>query len=158
MQETNGVVSTRGDYNWINQTVLAVIVATFFSDVSHEMATAVLPLYLARVGLGPAALGITEGLADFLFSLSKLCGGILGHHIERKRSLASVGYLLTTAATAAIGFTNKLAALACLRGAAWIGRGFRSPLRDFLLADAVEPTHFGRAYGLDGLGTCLAPW
>ena len=30
-----------------------------------------------------------------------------------------------------------------------VGRGFRSPLRDFLLADAVEPTHFGRAYGVE---------
>jgi MFS family permease len=142
-------------YHWINRTVIAIIVATFFSDVSHEMATAVLPLYLASIGLGPAALGITEGVADLLFSLSKLFGGIFGHHANRKRPWASAGYLLTTVSTAAIGFTNRLGALASLRGAAWIGRGFRSPLRDFILADAVEPTHFGRAYGLERAGDML---
>ena len=156
-QSTVQEMNTAGGsaYHWINQTVIAIIVATFFSDVSHEMATAVLPLYLASVGLGPAALGITEGVADFLFSLSKLFGGILGHHVDRKRPWASAGYLVTTVSTSAIGFTNRLAALAALRGAAWIGRGFRSPLRDFVLADAVESTHFGRAYGLERAGDML---
>ena len=48
------------------------------------MATAVLPLYLAALGLGPAALGIMAGLADFLVSLSKLGGDGVGHHVHRK--------------------------------------------------------------------------
>jgi MFS family permease len=38
---------------------------------------------------------------------------------------------------------------------AWVGRGFRGPLRDYLLADAVEPTHYGRAYGLERAGDML---
>jgi len=64
--------ATSAQQTWITPTVAGIIAATFFSDVSHEMATAVLPLYLATVGLGPAAFGITEGVADFLFSLSNL--------------------------------------------------------------------------------------
>lgn len=56
---------------WVTRTVVAIILATFFSDVSHEMCIAVLPLYLATVGLGPAALGLIEGVADFLVRLSK---------------------------------------------------------------------------------------
>ena len=31
-----------------------IVVATFFSDVGHEMVTAVLPLYLGTIGLGAA--------------------------------------------------------------------------------------------------------
>jgi MFS family permease len=54
-----------------------------------------------------------------------------------------------------MGLTNSLGPLATLRGSAWLGRGFRSPLRDYLLADAVEPTHFGRAYGLERAGDML---
>lgn len=42
-----------------------------------------------------------------------------------------------------------------------VGRGFRAPLRDYMLADAVQPTHFGRAYGLeraaDMLGAVAGP-
>jgi hypothetical protein len=48
----------------INRTIVGIALATCFSDFSHEMVTAVLPLYLAKVGLakvgvGAAALGIT---------------------------------------------------------------------------------------------------
>ncbi len=140
---------------WITGTVLAIVLATFLSDVSHEMCTAVLPLYLATVGLGPAALGVIEGIADFLVSLSKLGGGYLGHHVRRKRPWASLGYLITTLGTWGIAFTGSLAAVLTLRSAAWVGRGFRGPLRDYLLSDAVEPQFYGRAYGLERTGDML---
>jgi MFS family permease len=140
---------------WINRTVLAIVLATFFSDVSHEMATAVLPFYLATLGLGPAALGIIEGVADFFVSLSKLAGGYLGHRVQRKKPWASLGYLVTTLATASIALVGTLGAIVSLRTTAWVGRGFRSPLRDYLLADAVQPSHFGRAYGLERAGDML---
>jgi hypothetical protein len=140
---------------WITRTVLAIVAATFFSDLSHEMGTAVLPLYLATVGLGPAALGLIEGVGDFLLSLAKLAGGVVGHRVRAKRPLASLGYLVTTLATWGIAFGRGLAAVMALRGAAWVGRGFRSPLRDYLLADAVEPQAYGRAYGLERAGDML---
>jgi MFS family permease len=140
---------------WVGRTVVGIILATFFSDFSHEMCTAVLPLYLATVGFGPASLGIIEGFADFLVSLSKLGGGVVGHHVRRKRPLATFGYLVTTLATGAMGLVSSLAALASLRSVAWVGRGFRGPLRDYLLADAVESTHYGRAYGLERAGDML---
>ncbi len=140
---------------WVTRTVVGIVLATFLSDFSHEMCTAVLPLYLATLGLGPAALGLIEGVADFLVSLSKLAGGIVGHRVRHKRPWASLGYLVTTLATGAIGLVGGLAALLSLRSAAWIGRGFRGPLRDYLLAEAVEPTHYGRAYGLERAGDML---
>lgn len=140
---------------WITRTVLGIVLATFFSDVGHEMATAVLPFYLATIGLGPAGLGLIEGVADFFVSLSKLGGGVLGHRVRRKKPWASLGYLVTATATAAIALVGTLGAIVSLRTTAWIGRGFRSPLRDYLLADAVPPTHFGRAYGLERAGDML---
>lgn len=155
MNEANRVgqvstTTTKG--SWISLTVVGIVVATFFSDFSHEMCTAVLPLYLASMGLGPAALGVIEGLADFLVSLSKLAGGVVGHKVRHKRPWASLGYLVTTLATAAIGLVSGLIAIVSLRSVAWIGRGFRGPLRDYLLSDAVESTHYGRAYGLERAG------
>lgn len=142
---------------WITRSLVGILLATFFSDVSHEMATAVLPMYVSSLGLArpAAALGIIEGVADLLVSLSKLAGGFVGHHVERKRPLAALGYLVTTVATASLGLARGLVALVTLRTVAWSARGFRSPLRDFLLADAVEPTHFGRAYGLERAGDML---
>ncbi len=140
---------------WINRSVVGIVLATFFSDVSHEMCTAVLPLYLTAIGLGPAALGAVEGIGDLVRSLSKLGGGVLGHYVKRKRPWAALGYVVTSVATAGIGLVRQLPALVTLRSAAWCARGFRSPLRDYLLADAVEKTHYGRAFGLERAGDML---
>ena len=135
--------------------MIGIVLATFLSDFSHEMATAVLPLYLTSLGFGPAALGLIEGVADFMVSLSKLGGGVLGHHVARKRPWASGGYLVTALATWAMALTSTVLGLLTLRGIAWIGRGFRGPLRDYLLADAVTSSHYGRAYGLERAGDML---
>src|SRR4029078_4955044 len=42
-----------------------------------------------------------------------------------------------------------------VRSAAWCARGFRGPLRDFVLSDEVKQTHYGRAYGLERAGDML---
>ena len=146
---------------WINRTIVGIALATCFSDFGHETVTAVLPLYLAKVGLGAAALGIIEGIADFLVSMSKLAGGYAGHHLHHKKPAAAAGYLVTGLATGAIGLVTTVPMLLALRSVAWIARGFRGPLRDYLLADAVDKTHYGRAYGLeraaDMLGAVAGP-
>jgi len=146
---------------WVTRTVVGIVLATFFSDVGHEMVTAVLPLYLASVGLGPAALGVMEGAADLAFSLSKLAGGAVGHRVQRKRPWMGAGYLVTTLGTGLIALVRLAPAVIALRTVAWFGRGFRSPLRDFMLADEVGPTHFGRAYGFersaDMIGAVVGP-
>lgn len=79
------------NWRWVSRAVAGIVLATFFSDFSHEMATAVLPLYLAAVGLGPAALGLMEGVADFLVSISKLAGGAVGLHVRSKRPKGECG-------------------------------------------------------------------
>jgi MFS family permease len=147
--------------SWINRTLIGIALATCFSDFSHEMVTAVLPLYLARVGLGAAALGIIEGCADFLVSMSKLAGGYAGHHIRQKKPLAAMGYLITALGTSGIALVTTVPGVLAMRSIAWIARGFRGPLRDYLLSDAVEKTHYGRAYGLeraaDMIGAVFGP-
>ncbi len=158
MQRSDETVKGQG---WITRGVVGIVIATFFSDVAHEAATAVLPLYLVSVGLGPAALGAIEGFADFLYSAAKLLGGWVGHRVAHKKPMVAAGYALTMLGTGSIGLVQSIVGVVSLRGAAWIGRGVRSPLRDFLLADEVESTHFGRAYGLersaDMLGALVGP-
>jgi MFS family permease len=134
---------------WLTRGVLGIILATFFSDVGHEAVTVILPGYLAASGLGAATLGAMEGIADFCQALAKLAGGAVGHHTEHKRWWAGAGYALTALGTAGIGLVSAVPALVGLRSAAWTGRGFRSPMRDFMMADEVDPKTYGRAYGIE---------
>ena len=81
---------------WRNPTVVGIGVASFFSDVGHEMATSVMPAFLRSLGASAAILGAIEGIADALLSASKLAGGVLADrpHAHRRR-IAAVGYLVT---------------------------------------------------------------
>jgi len=112
-------------------------------------------MYLGTIGLGVASLGLIEGLADFLVSLSKLVGETVGHYVHRKKPLTAAGYLVTTLGTSGIAMAHSLQAVLGLRALAWAARGFRSPLRDYLLAESVESKYYGRAYGLERAGDML---
>ncbi len=48
---------------WLNRTVLGIGLASLFSDWSHEIATTVLPAFLASIGAGAAWLGLIEGVS-----------------------------------------------------------------------------------------------
>jgi len=142
-------------HSWIRRNVVAISLASFFSDLSHEVCTAVLPLYLKAAGLGPQVLGILEGVANLLFNSGKLVGGIFGYFVRRKKPWAASGYLVTTIFTAAISLTVLPLLLVVFRGIAWFARGFRSPLRDDLLARSVDREHYGKAFGLERTGDML---
>jgi MFS family permease len=146
---------------WLNRTTVGVALASLFSDVSHELGTAVLPSLLLSIGAGPAALGIVEGMADGISSIAKLWGGVMTDRVTRRKPLASVGYLVTAVGVAAIGVCTAAWQVLFCRMAAWIGRGSRSAPRDYLMAQAVRPETRGRAFGMeragDALGAVIGP-
>ena len=140
---------------WLNRTVAAFGLTSLLSDVGHEMATAVLPLQLVRLGLGATALGAIEGIADAASGLAKLAGGMAGQRIARKKPWTAAGYAVTALGTSALGFVTSLPVFVALRSAAWVGRGFRGPLRDYLVSDSVEPRYYARAFGLERAGDMI---
>lgn len=134
---------------------------SLFSDLSHEAVTSVLPLFLVSIGASPLALGAIEGSSDALSAFAKLGGGRAADRARRLKPLALLGYLLTGLAVPAVALARTSVAVAVLRAVGWMGRGFRSPLRDTLLVRAVAPGARGRAFGLeralDQVGAVLAP-
>lgn len=126
------------------------------------MPTALLPSFLSSVlGAPAAALGLIEGVADALSGLAKLGGGALADDPSRRRSIAIGGYTVTAVLSALIGLASAVWQVAVLRAAAWVARGVRGPAWNALLADAVEPAVYGRAYGferaMDNAGAVFGP-
>ena len=136
---------------WLNRTVLGVGVTSLFSDWSHEIATAILPAFLATIGAGPAWLGAIEGIADGLSSFAKLSSGYYTDRLKKRKPLAVFGYAFTALATASFAFATHAYHVLFARAAAWLGRGVRSPVKKALLAADVEPGAYGRAFGLERL-------
>ncbi len=153
--ELSGEQSDATGERWLNRTTVGVTLASLFSDVSHELGTAVLPSLLLSIGAGPAALGIVEGTADGISSLAKLWGGVMTDRVVRRKPLASIGYLVTALGMAAIGLCTSAWQVLVCRVSAWIGRGSRSAPRDFLMAQAVRPDARGRAFGMERAGDAL---
>lgn len=136
---------------WLNRTVLGVGVTSLFSDWSHEIATAILPAFLATIGAGPAWLGAIEGIADGLSSFAKLSSGHYTDRLKKRKPLAVFGYAFTALATASFAFATHAYHVLFGRAAAWLGRGVRSPVKKALLAADVAPGAYGRAFGLERL-------
>lgn len=139
------------NHRWLNRTVLGVGLTSLFSDWSHEIATAVLPAFLALVGAGPAWLGAIEGIADGLSSFAKLASGHFTDRLKRRKPLAVFGYAFTAFATASFAFATHAYHVLFARALAWLGRGVRSPAKKALLAADVPPNAYGRAFGLERL-------
>jgi len=150
-----------GALAWLNPTVLGIGLASLFSDVGHEMATAALPALLATLGASSAALGLIEGLADGLSSFAKLVSGAYADRLTRRKPLAVAGYVITALGMASFSLATRWWHVLLGRAAGWIGRGARSPVRNVLLTEATTPETYGRAFGLeramDSLGAVVGP-
>jgi len=147
---------------WLSRGVAGVGLASFFSDSGHEIATAVLPTFVTRTLHSTAgALGLIEGISDALTGVAKLVAGPLANDPDRRLRMASGGYLLTAAATGAIGLATSVPQAGLGRATAWLARGIRTPARDAMLATLSSPETYGRAYGLeragDNLGAVVGP-
>jgi MFS family permease len=146
----------------MTRSVLAIGLASFFSDISHEMATTVLPAFLAmEVRATPLALGAIEGVADGLASFFKLVGGWWTDRMGRRKPVAVSGYMVTTVATASFALATSWPMILLGRALAWMARGWRTPARNALLADTVPHQAYGNAFGferaMDTVGALVAP-
>ncbi|MCS6871092.1 MAG: MFS transporter [Anaerolineae bacterium] len=140
---------TRVKQSWLTRDVVGLALNRFLSDFGHEAGTAVLPLFLTLLGAPPFALGLIEAVSDGLSSAFKLVGGWIGDRLKDRRGFAAVAYAVTGVTTGMYGLASTWLGVLAARAVGWAGRGFRSPLHDSLLADAVPSEAHGRAFGLD---------
>ena len=148
--------------SWLNRNVIGIGLVSLFSDMSHEMATAILPFFVILVLGGNAAfVGLIEGSADGLASLFKSYSGYHSDKSGKRLPIMYLGYLATGILIPAIGFATNLVEVFLLRVGAWIGRGARGPPRDALMTESVSPSSVGKAFGferaLDSLGAVIGP-
>jgi len=88
--------------------VLGIGLASLLSDCSHEIATSLLPAFLATIGASVAWLGAIEGISDGLSSLAKLGSGYYTDQLRRRKPIAILGYPITTAGVATMASRQRL--------------------------------------------------
>ncbi|MFI6561339.1 MFS transporter [Streptomyces sp. NPDC050534] len=144
-------------------TVLALGSVSLITDVSSEMVTAVLPLYLvAGLGLSPLGFGLLDGIYNGFSALVRLVGGHLADRGGgRHKWVAGFGYGLSALCKPLLLLAHSLTPIGLILAADRTGKGLRTAPRDALISLSSTPENRGRAFGvhraMDTAGALLGP-
>ncbi|MER5690329.1 MFS transporter [Streptomyces mirabilis] len=144
-------------------TVLALGAVSLITDVSSEMVTAVLPLYLVTgLGLSPLGFGLLDGIYNGFSALVRLIGGHLADRGGgRHKGVAGFGYALSAACKPLLLLAHTLTPIGLILAADRTGKGLRTAPRDALISLSSTPETRGRAFGvhraMDTAGALFGP-
>ncbi|MFI1361810.1 MFS transporter [Streptomyces griseochromogenes] len=144
-------------------TVLALGAVSLVTDVSSEMVTAVLPLYLVTgLGLSPLGFGLLDGIYNGFSALVRLVGGHLADRGGgRHKWVAGLGYGISALCKPLLLVAQTLTPIGLILAADRTGKGLRTAPRDALISLASTPENRGRAFGvhraMDTAGALLGP-
>ncbi|MFJ9867492.1 MFS transporter [Streptomyces sp. NPDC101165] len=144
-------------------TVLALGAVSLITDVSSEMVTAVLPLYVVvGLGLSPLGFGLLDGINNGVGALVRLAGGHLADRGGRRHKVvAGLGYGLSAVCKPLLLMAHTLPVISAVLATDRTGKGLRTAPRDAMISLATEPEHRGRAFGvhraMDTTGALLGP-
>lgn len=146
----------------LGRTVIALGAVSFLTDVSSEMIYPLLPVFLTvTLGASASMLGLIEGAAETTASLLKLASGWWSDRVKRRKPLIVFGYALASLVRPLVAVAQSASQVLVIRVTDRIGKGIRTSPRDALIADAVDPSIRGRAFGFhraaDHAGAFLGP-
>ena len=145
---TGSTASRKSALRTLPRNVWAVSLTSFFMDTSSEMVLNVLPLFLSSVlGVRTGVIGLIEGLAEATASLLKVFSGWLSDRIRARKWLAVTGYGLATLAKPFFYVANSWPAVLAVRWTDRVGKGIRTAPRDALVADSIDESQRGLAFG-----------
>ena len=133
----------------LNPNIFFLGLVSFLTDVSSEMIFTLLPLFLANIlGAATVVIGFIEGVAESTASLLKILSGWLSDRLGKRKSLAFIGYVLSTLAKPFMYIATTWGLVLGVRFADRFGKGVRTAPRDALIADSVSAEQRGKAFGL----------
>jgi MFS family permease len=147
----------------VARTVVLLGLTSLITDISAEMVSTVLPLYLVYVGgFSPLAFGVVDGIYNGATAFVGLAAGFVGDRGRRHKAVATVGYGLSAVCKlllVAVG--TALSAIGAVVLIDRVGKGIRTAPRDAMISLATPRAELGTAFGvhraLDTTGAMLGP-
>ncbi|WP_322761006.1 MFS transporter [Frankia sp. Cr2] len=146
----------------VPHTVLILGTVSLITDVSSEMVTAVLPLYLVtELGLSPLGFGLLDGVYNGVSALVRLVGGNLADRGRRHKTIAAFGYGMSALCKPALLAVHSVPLIGAVLAVDRTGKGLRTAPRDAMISLAAPPGAQGRSFGvhraMDTAGALLGP-
>ena len=147
----------------VGSNVFFLGLTSLLTDISSEMVTATLPLYLLiTLHLAPLQFGLIDGLNQGASVLVRIASGLIADRWRRAKEVATSGYAFS--AVCRIGLLLVGRSWLGLSGVVLldrIGKGIRTSPRDAMIAASVPPEILGTAFGvhraMDTAGAMLGP-
>jgi MFS family permease len=146
----------------LGRNVKALAAVSFLTDVSSEMIYPLLPIFLTGVlGANASFIGAIEGAAETTAALLKLASGWWSDRVRRRKPLVLAGYAIASTMRPLVAIATSATQVLVIRVADRVGKGIRNAPRDALIAESVDPSIRGRAFGFhraaDHAGGVLGP-
>ncbi len=145
----------------ITRNIYVFGVTSFLNDTASETAYWVLPAFLASLGAGPAQLGIIEGIAESVASFAQLLSGYLTDKVSRRKPIVVGGYFVANAVKPLLALVSSWWQILGIRFSDRFAKGIRGTARDVMVAESVDQSELGSAYGLiqalDSAGAVAGP-
>lgn len=147
----------------VDSNVKALGAVSLVTDVSSEMVSAILPVYLLiGLGLSPFTVGLVGGFYTGATVALRLVGACLADRTRRLKLIAGAGYGVSAAAKLLlVAGGGSLGPIGVAIGADRLGKGLRTAPRDALISLSSEPETLGRAFGfhraMDSVGALAGP-
>jgi MFS family permease len=143
--------------------VIYMGLVSFFTDFSTEMVMSVLPLYIVKdLDLSRTILGAIEGSGEFVNYIFRIPSGYISDKIGKRKILVIIGYAISTISKPFFIFVTTFIDTIIVRISDRIGKGIRTAPRDALIADSVDESSSGKAFGihrtLDQIGAIIGPF
>jgi MFS family permease len=140
----------------------ALSAVSFFTDLSSEMIYPLLPVFLTGTLHASAGfLGAIEGAAETTASLLKLASGWWSDRVRKRKPLVVAGYALASLVRPLVAVAQTAGQVLAIRITDRVGKGIRGAPRDALIADSIDPSIRGKAFGFqrasDHAGAVLGP-
>src|SRR5450755_2640828 len=134
---------------------------SFLNDTASEMAYWVLPAFLATLGAGPEKLGIIEGIAESVASFAKLFSGYVTDRVSERKPIVVSGYVVANAVKPLLALVSSWWQILGIRFSDRFAKGVRGTARDVMVAESVDTSGLGSAYGMiqamDSAGAIAGP-
>jgi MFS family permease len=147
----------------ISRTVVLLGLTSLFTDISSEMVTTILPLYLIyTLGLTPLEFGVIDGLQQGAASLVQVASGFAADRFHRYKAVATCGYGLSAACRVGLlAAGNSFGLISATIFVDRTGKGIRTAPRDAMISFATPTENLGTAFGvhraLDTAGAMIGP-
>jgi MFS family permease len=149
-----------GFFDGITRNIYILGFVSLFTDLSSQMVFPLIPLFLTSVlKVGAFAVGLVEGGAEATASLLKVVSGYWSDKVRRRKPFVMLGYSMSSLTKPLFAFATVWPLVLGIRVLERIGKGLRSAPRDAIVAESVDESVIGKAFGfqrtLDGLGSVL---